>query len=361
MSRLLLFALAVLLAAPSASAQRCNIAGNSGATLSAIRAQPGQTFTVSYNLISVGDGPCPEIEVGHYLSTDRYFSADDVLLGTTTLPPSQPQSNVPGSGQVTIPAGTLRGGYAVLVVADHLNQVPEISEGDNVEFGRLTIGGDLSGPDLTVIRGVLEDATAAPGDRISFAYSVENRGQTDAQEVVMGYYLVRRNSGQTPPPVTELGRETIGNVEAGEIENESEQVSLPPDLAPGQYNVAVEADYDNLIEESDETNNGFGVGILTVTANTAEEAEPGASALSLAASPNPASASVQFTYTLTEARTVRVSVVDALGRTVTVIDGVRGAGVHTEALDTAAWAPGVYVARLAAGRETAVQTITVTR
>ena len=282
-----------------------------------------------------------------------------MLVGTATLPASGPQTNVSGSGEVTVPE-LGRGGYSILVVADPEDAIPEDGQGNNINFGKLTVGGDLSGPNLVIVSASLEDATAAPGGRVSFDYAVNNRGQSDVGDVTIGFYLVRRNTGP-PSQITPLGSEVVGNVEAGETEDESEQITLPSNLEPGQYNFLVEADFGNAVEESDETDNIASAGILTVTGATAGEATPGASALSLAASPNPVGGSVRLSYTLTEASPVRLVVSDALGRTVAVVEGARGAGTHAEALDTARWAPGVYVARLAVGGEAAVQTLTVAR
>ena len=362
MTRLFLLALAALIAVPSASAQPqvCDIGGGFTVTQSTVRANPGDAVTLSYSFGNSGTIACPELAVGYYLSTDRDLSSDDILLGTGTLPATNPQTNAGSSGTVVVPEGTLRGGYRFLVVADYLDEVEELSEGNNINYGRLTVGGDLNGPNLVISASRLEDLTAVPGDRATVDYSVQNQGRAGTGDVIIGFYLIRRNTGP-PSQITFLGTETVGNVEAGETEDESEQFTLPSTLTPGRYNLIVEADYGNLIEESDETDNTLGSGILTITGGTAGESEPGASALSLVASPNPAGASVRLSYALAEARTVRLVVSDVLGREIALIEGDRGTGIHAEALDTSAWAPGVYVARIIAGVETAVQTLTVAR
>ena len=360
MTRLLFLAFAAILAAPSASAQGCNIASSGGVRLSDIRPAPGQQITVSHVFVSVGSGPCPSVEVGHFLSTDDYLSDDDVLLGTVTLPASQPQSNLPASGTVTIPVGTPRGGYVMLAVADYTDAVPDDVQGDNVmRGGDFTIGGDLNGPNLTIATASLDETTAAPGGRVSFDYGVQNQGRSGVGDVRIGFYL--RPINAPPSEWIPLGSETVGNVEAGETENENEEVTIPQTVPPARYALLVVADDGNAIEEFNETDNVLGAGLITITGNTAGESEPRVSVLSLAVSPNPAGASIRLAYALAEARTVRLVVSDALGREVAVVEGMRASGVHTEALDTAAWAPGVYVARLVAGAETAVQMLTVAR
>ena len=95
---------------------------------------------------------------------------------------------------------------------------------------------------------------------------------------------------------------------------------------------------------------------------TAGEADPSvADGLSLgAATPNPASARTALAFELDAAQTVRLTVVDVLGREVAVVtDGMRAAGAHTATVDTQALPSGVYVARLTAGAQTVTRRFTV--
>ena len=101
---------------------------------------------------------------------------------------------------------------------------------------------------------------------------------------------------------------------------------------------------------------------VTRPAATAGEGGPGgASRLSVVA-PNPVRSSARVAFRLAEGGAVRLTVFDALGRTVaTVAEGVYSAGLHE-----AAWAPrglaaGVYVVRLEAPDVTATRVVTVAR
>lgn len=358
MTRLLLLAFAALVAVPSALA-RCDIDAGGVLTQSAIRGNPGDIISFGYTFGNDGTTACPSVEVGYYLSDDAYLSNEDQLLGTGTIPASSPQQNVGGSGTITVPAGISRGGYSILVIADYLDTVPEDGQGNNIVLGKLTVGGDLSGPNLVLGLAALDETSAPPGGRISLDYSVGNQGQAGVGDVSVAFFLAEFN---TPPSQWRLlERETIGNVEAGEVEEESEQLTIPPDVAPGEYGLVVWVDDLNVIEESIETDNTFGLGPVTVTGGTASQSMPRASALSIVASPNPAGASVRLSYTLAEAGPVRLVVSDALGREVAVVEGARDVGTQIEALDTATLAPGVYVVRLVAGAETAAVRLTVAR
>lgn len=90
---------------------------------------------------------------------------------------------------------------------------------------------------------------------------------------------------------------------------------------------------------------------------------PTATALALAPPrPNPAAGRVALPYRMDAAGHVRLTVVDALGRTVaTLADGAVAAGEHTATLDARRLAPGVYAVVLDADGRRAVRRLTIAR
>ena len=101
---------------------------------------------------------------------------------------------------------------------------------------------------------------------------------------------------------------------------------------------------------------------VTRPAATASEGAPGGASRLGVVAPNPVRSSARVAFRLAEGGAVRLTVFDALGRTVaTVAEGVYGPGLHE-----ATWAPqglaaGVYVVRLEAPDVTATRTVTVAR
>ena len=102
---------------------------------------------------------------------------------------------------------------------------------------------------------------------------------------------------------------------------------------------------------------------LTVVSGQVVGSEALPEAFELAAlAPNPARGRVRVTYTLPEARTVRISAVDMLGREVAVVGvGPVGPGAHETVLDVSGLSSGVYLLRLDAGADRASRTMTVAR
>lgn len=90
------------------------------------------------------------------------------------------------------------------------------------------------------------------------------------------------------------------------------------------------------------------------------ETGPGVT-LRVAASPNPVRTATAVRFSLAEAGTARVSVVDALGRTVSVLaDGARAAGEHAVTWDASGVPAGVYAVYVdAAGRSETARVVVV--
>ncbi len=82
----------------------------------------------------------------------------------------------------------------------------------------------------------------------------------------------------------------------------------------------------------------------------------------IGASPNPFNPTTTVRYELATAGKVRLEVFDALGRRVrTLVDETKLAGSHTATFDGAGLATGVYLVRLTAAGNTAVQRVTLVR
>jgi hypothetical protein len=103
--------------------------------------------------------------------------------------------------------------------------------------------------------------------------------------------------------------------------------------------------------------------MVSFGAATAVDEASGVSVVTLeGARPNPSVGRTTLRFALPDAQTVRLSVVDLLGRTVVVAaDGHRGAGWHDVLLDTSPLASGVYVVRLDATGGTRTTRLTVAR
>ena len=93
----------------------------------------------------------------------------------------------------------------------------------------------------------------------------------------------------------------------------------------------------------------------------ADEAAPSAPDLGVTVSPNPSSGRVTVSVARPSAGAVRVEVVDAVGRRVARLYDGAAHGDLSLSVDTAAWAPGVYVVRVRTDDGIAARSVTVAR
>ncbi|HEX8299876.1 MAG TPA: DUF5666 domain-containing protein [Rubricoccaceae bacterium] len=103
--------------------------------------------------------------------------------------------------------------------------------------------------------------------------------------------------------------------------------------------------------------------VLTAAQATAGTDAPTAALAIGSVFPNPTTGTSSVRFTVATAAVVRVTVLDALGRTVlTAVDGPAAAGTHEVGLDTAALPAGLYVVRLSIdGVAAGTRTLTVVR
>ena len=105
-----------------------------------------------------------------------------------------------------------------------------------------------------------------------------------------------------------------------------------------------------------------GLSVFDLDAASPAEASPETASGALHVYPNPSRTSATLAFRLDATGSVRLTLVDALGRTVAVLhDGELAAGEQTVRVDTSRLPAGVYVARLDAGGRVEARRITVVR
>ena len=114
-------------------------------------------------------------------------------------------------------------------------------------------------PDLTITSAESEDPTAEAGDRVSLEYEVANLGSSESPETSIGFYVSTDQAFSSDDAFAE--REDVDDLDAGDTEDDDEQISLPDNLADGDYFILVVADDRDRVSETDETNNAFAIPI----------------------------------------------------------------------------------------------------
>jgi subtilase family serine protease len=221
----------------------------------------GDSLNVRCYLLNWGTVRVDAASVGYYLSTDRVLSPDDVLLGQTFSGPLLFGNYSSGYAERTlaIPAGMPPGKYYLLLVADHLNQLAESNETNNVL--PLALDVVLPNVDLVVNDTRIEEPVA--GNELGATCNIHNRGTTTAYPVTVGRYL--STDALLSADDIFLGQ-GITNPMAGSDTQEAsfwsdEVITIPSATAPGPYYLIFVADYLHQIAETNENNNTTAVAL----------------------------------------------------------------------------------------------------
>jgi len=130
----------------------------------------GFQLTVNDTVKNQGSGPAGPSTTSLYLSTNFSLDSTDTFLGSRSVPALGAGLTNAGSTTVTIPAGTEMGTYYILVSADDTNAVLESAETNNVSYGVVKVG-----PDLTV-SALTAPATTVAGAAIAVTDTTRNAG-----------------------------------------------------------------------------------------------------------------------------------------------------------------------------------------
>jgi subtilase family serine protease len=91
----------------------------------------GTAFSVTESTANQGGGPATVSATRYYLSTNTTFDAADLLLGTREVPPLAAGATNSATVSLTVPAGTSRATYYLIMVADAGGEIAEVYENNN--------------------------------------------------------------------------------------------------------------------------------------------------------------------------------------------------------------------------------------
>jgi hypothetical protein len=242
--------------------------------LSLAAGDPYQANVVVYNLGGLGFNTT-EISVGLYLSPvgdDALLPANELAVVDITLPhvtsqfPHPTYVLIPVEG--VLPSSVAPGQYRLAVDIDPGEVLDESNEFNNQVAGgqEIAVGGD---PDLQPVPDSLDPlGCVEQGATLGLRSRVRNVGGARIEGPVS--IAVRYRA--VPEGGDELGGTILGTQHVNLVSGQSmgdQQVtvpvlSVPAALAPGDYQIAIDVDFDDAVTERDETNNSGFLGPLQV-------------------------------------------------------------------------------------------------
>ena len=221
----------------------------------------GESITISFTVKNQGTTGTGGFGMGLYLSTDVTIETTDIFLGAGMVEGLAAGASHSSTYSRMIPHVS-DGTYYLGVIADYGNWISETNESNNSLTGD-TISISI-GPDL-VMTAVSGPTSAVTGTRITITDTVKNRG-TGASGYLsffVQFCLV------ADPTVRTCARNyesrLVNGLEAGASSTGSTSFDIRTSLSPGTYYLLANADFDDIILESDESNNSLVGDAISIT------------------------------------------------------------------------------------------------
>ena len=234
-------------------------------------AESGDRITIEYRVSNRGNREVNDPRVGFYLSDDAGFDGGDTFIEADNISDLDAGESDDENEQVTVP-NVPDGEYFLLGVVDDLDRIAESDESNNVAAMPITIGEGGGGgglPDLAVPSSQIESRRIEEDgqETLIVDYVVRNFGEASAPRPRLGIYLSEDDVLSEDDEF--LRSDRADAVRAGGSVREDAFVDIPSDLPPGDYFLLFFVDYQDAVEEEDESNN---VGALAFTVE--EPTEP---------------------------------------------------------------------------------------
>ena len=218
-------------------------------------------ITITDTTTNQGSAPVGASTTAFYLSINSTYDAADQFVGNRTVGALVASSSSTVQTTCAVPVGTAVGRYYVIAVADVNGAVAESLENNNTRTGGVV----YIGPDLTVTT-LTRPTTAVAGTTISVTVTTKNQGADTAPVSVTRFYLSSNSSLDAGDQL--LGALQVSSLGAGLSEAGTALLPIPAATTGATYYIIASADGDDVIPESQETNNTYGRTISIAAAPT---------------------------------------------------------------------------------------------
>jgi subtilisin family serine protease/uncharacterized membrane protein len=212
-------------------------------------AAPGATISITDTVTNQGGGTAAASTTRYYLSVNAGLDSTDLQLpGGRAVPELAAGAASTGTAAITLPSDVASGAYYIFAKADADSTVTESQEWNNTSLKLINIGGDL------VISSFAAPATAGPGATIIVTDTTANTGAAPVAASTTRFYL-SVNAGLDAADTLLDGGHSVPALAAGASSAASTAVVIPASLPTGTYFLFAKADADNVVPETQESNN----------------------------------------------------------------------------------------------------------
>lgn len=222
----------------------------------------GSTVALTARVGNQGTVASGSFEVSYYLSTDNVISSDDLLIKTIVLNSIAIGGQQQWSELIDIPPELATGTWYFGILVDPADSIPESLETNNIAVSSAVRMAAPPAINLAAA-GLQAVREAYAGSALSVQTAVSNLGSSPTGNYKVNYYLSTSSAVATSDLL--LKSVTRASIAAGGSQNWTEQLTLPANLAPGDFFIGVIVDPADAIHETDESNNLLASEAIAVT------------------------------------------------------------------------------------------------
>lgn len=202
----------------------------------------GVSFPATATVRNSGGRQAANVDVTFYLSTDGTLDSSDVSFGTASTTVIEAGQTAQLTSTSPLPSSLNLPSYFVIAVVDASNVVPEQNEANNVSGAvPLTLGPPT--PDLSAT-AISAPATGQPGAVILVSRTLKNLGNAPASNFKYSYFLSTNSvASLSDGALSPVG--SVATLAAGATDQGMDSLTLPANLATGNYWLGVCANYDS--------------------------------------------------------------------------------------------------------------------
>lgn len=215
-------------------------------------AAAGSAINIDYTIENTRAPATGSFDVSFVLSLDTTIgNGDDIpLTGTDTVTSIAGNTVSLRNASATIPNNAPIASYYIGVIADSGSAITELDENNNVAASVGTVS--LVGIADLQAGSISDSLGAVQGEQITVSNTVINNG-TNVGSFTVDLYISTDNTITTAD--TWIGSRTVTSMTAGSTSTDNTTARIPLNLAEGVYYLGMIVDPDDVIVESDETNN----------------------------------------------------------------------------------------------------------
>jgi subtilase family serine protease len=210
-------------------------------------ASSGSTISVNHTVKNQGVEPAGGSTTRFWFSSNAILDGADVALGDQPMGALAAGATASASTSLTVPPGTAAGTWYFIAEADGADAVAEASESNNTMVKAVKLGPDLTVSALTV------PPSAMAGSTISVTHTLKNQGADPAGASTTRFYF--STNATLDAADLPLGGQAMPALPAGATSAATTSLTLPAGSGGGTRYVIAEADGDDAVPESVESNN----------------------------------------------------------------------------------------------------------